>query len=147
MSHHLPGRRKPLAQARRNKSTTRPFRKMNRWRVKLRNLGMAAPKLQLFFVSCPFQDLFFLVGQEPVALLVDLVEDLVDPLLRDVGDLFEGLSAGDLIIEFVPGRPDLFFLFGVEKIVAPVEDLVHPNAAVMPSAHLIDKEKSGGATS
>ena len=49
--------------------------------------------LQLFFVRSPPEDLFFLVGEKPVSLLVDLVQDLIDPLLRYVGDLFEWLRA------------------------------------------------------
>src|SRR5579859_7296350 len=100
ISHHLPGWRKEFAQATRNRTTVRMFRMMNRRRVKFLRRAIC-PKLQIFFVSSPFQDLFFLVRKKAIALLVDLVEDLVDPLLGDVGDLFERLGTGDLVIEFI----------------------------------------------
>ena len=76
---------------------------------------MAARKLQIFFVCRPFQNLFFLVGEKPVALLVDLVEDLVDALLCYVGDLFERLGAGNFVIELVLGERVFFFLLGLKR--------------------------------
>src|ERR1700722_2199772 len=109
--HHLPGCMKELAQASKNNKTARLFRMINNRRVKVRSIAMSTPKLQIFFVSRPFQDLFFLVGQKPVALLVDLVEDLVDALLRYIGDFLVGLGAGDLVVEFIfGGSPFLIFI-------------------------------------
>ncbi len=143
MSHHLPGWRNELAQASKNKRTARPFRIMNRWRVNFRRFGMATRKLQIFFVCRPFQDLFFLVGEKPVALLVDLVEDLVDALLCYVGDLFEWLGAGNFVIELILRGALFFLLIGIKKVVAPIEDLVDPDTTVMASAQLVDKEETG----
>ena len=70
-------------------------------RVTIRNNPMTNRNLQIFFVSSPFQDLFFFIGEEPIALLVDLVEYLVDPLLCHIGDLFVWLSAGNFIVKFI----------------------------------------------
>src|ERR1700761_652560 len=102
--HQRPGCRTALAQASRKRMTVTMFSTTNTRRVTIWNNPMTNRNLQIFFVSSPFQDLFFFVGEEPIALLVDLVEDLVDPLLRHIGDLFVRLCAGNLIVEFVFGR-------------------------------------------
>src|SRR5579872_2353296 len=104
---------------------------------------MAAAKLQFFFVSRPFQDFFFLVREKAVALLVDLVKDLVDSLLRDVRDLFKWLGAGNLVVKLVFRGPDPLLLVRVEEVIEPVEDLVHPYAAVVAPPKLVNKKESG----
>jgi hypothetical protein len=93
-----------------------------------------APKLQIFFVSRSFQDLFFLVSQEPITLLVDLVQDLVDALLGNIRYLFEGLCTRDLVIEFVFGGTTLFYTVGIEEIVTPIEKMIHPERPVISAA-------------
>jgi len=102
-NHHFSGCRKGLAQASRKKTTATMFSMINNRRVRFRRFAMTCPKLQIFFVCGPFQDLFFLISKKTVALLIDLVEDLIDPLLGHIGDLFERLSAGYLVVEFVLG--------------------------------------------
>ena len=104
------------------------------------------PKLQIFFICGPFQYLFFLIGKKAVALLIDLVEDLVYTLLCYVRYLLEGLGAGYFVIEFVFGRTSPFFAVGIEKIVTPVEELVDPDAAVMSPSHSVDEEEPGCGT-
>ena len=139
--HHFPGCMKELAQASRKNKTARQFRMINNRRVKVRSIAMSTPKLQIFFVSGSFQDLFFLIGQETVTLLVDLVKDLIDTLLRYIGDLLERLSAGNLIVKLVFRRASFFLLIGVEKIVAPIEKAVDPDTTVMAPAQPVDKEE------
>src|ERR1700761_5812758 len=140
--HQRPGCRTALAQASRKRMTVTMFRTTNTLRVTICNTPMTYRNLQIFFVSSPFQDLFFFVGKEPIALLVDLVEDLVDPLLRHIGDLLIRLSAGNFIVEFVFGRALFCFVIRVEKIIGPVKKLVHPYTPVPTPAHLINKEKT-----
>ena len=103
MNHHFPGWRKGLAQASRKRTTAIKFNMINNRLVKFRRFAMTCPKLQIFFVRGPFQDLFFLIRKKTVALLVDLVEDLVDPLLGHIGNLLERLGAGYLVVEFILG--------------------------------------------
>lgn len=101
--HQRPGCRTAFPQASKNKMTVMMFKTMNRRRVSIRSNPMANPKLQIFFVSSPFQDLFFLIGEKTIPLLVDLVQDLVDPLLGYIRYLLERLGAGNLIIKLVLG--------------------------------------------
>src|SRR6185437_635222 len=143
MTLQRPGCMKAFAQASRKRMTVMMFSTMNTRRVTICNNPMTNRNLQFFFVSSPFQDLFFFVGKEPIALLVDLVEDLVDPLLCHIGDLLVWLSAGDLIVEFIFGRARFFLAIRIEKIVYPVEELVHPDATVVTPPHSEDKEESG----
>src|SRR5215469_855458 len=109
-----------LAQASRKRMTVIMFRIMNTLRVSIRKMDMTYPKLQFFFVRSPFQNLFFLVGKKAIPLLIDLVQDLIDPLLGNIGDLFKRLSTGYFIIELIFGRPALLFSIGIEQVVAPV---------------------------
>src|SRR5258708_277551 len=128
ISHQAPGCRKEFAQASRNRTAVTKFRVMNSRRVKFLRRAIC-PKLQIFFVCSPFQNLFFLVRKEAVTLLVDLVQDLVDPLLGHIGYLFEGLGPGNLIIKLILGRPCPSFFFRVEEIVHPFEHPVYPDSA------------------
>src|SRR6185437_1286289 len=143
MTRQRPGCMKAFAQASRKRMTVMMFSTMNTRRVTIRNNPMTNRNLQIFFVSSPFQDLFFFVGKEPVALLIDLVEDLVDPLLCHIGDLFIWLSAGDFIVEFIFRRARPFLSIRIEKIVYPVEELVHPDATVVTAPHPEDKKEAG----
>src|SRR5450432_236937 len=102
-----------------------------------------ACKLQIFFLSGPFQNIFFFVCQKTVALLIDLIQDIIDSFLRNVWDLLEGLSAGNIVKEFILWRYfSIPFLIWIEKIIAPVKKLVHPQAPVFAFANLVDEEKS-----
>ena len=82
---------------------------------------MQACNLQIFLFSSPFQNFFFLVGQETISLLIDFIQDFIDAFLGDIGNFFIGLCAGYIIEEFV-FLPRIFLLLvGIEQIRDPVE--------------------------
>src|SRR5450631_4084292 len=106
-----------------------------------------ACKLQFFFVSSPFQYLFFLVRQKPVALLVDLIQDLVDALLCDIGDPLKRLRTGYLVIELILRGSGLPLPVGIAQVMAPIEEIGHPDAPVIAAPHLLDKEEPDAGAS
>src|SRR6185312_9705031 len=121
INHHLSGCRNALQQVNRNRMANAMFSRMRKRFVNFRSDAMGDLKLQIFLFSSPLQNVFFFAGQKAIALLVDLVQDLIDSFLRDIGNFFKGLGSGHMIIKFVFWMFGLFFLFRIEEVAQPVE--------------------------
>src|SRR4029079_4173293 len=78
--------------------------------------------------------------------LIDLIQDLIYPLFRNIRRFFIRLGSG-FIKQFLFDKHSFFWLIGVKEIGKPIPEIIHPFTPVIAPAERIHKQKPGEGTS